>query len=303
MKLHTEETLFKCQVCGRGFPTSIQLKTHENEHAVDDDEDLLTLFKCVVCGETFKTSRDCTNHIQLHSIEDNHEHHQDDLATVDQENNVHTHAEIEEVETDEDEEVDEEILYYSCDVCNKQFKLEADLRIHSRTHSIDKYKCDICDKRFSILSNFNVHKRRHETCEKPYRCEICGKSFRLAKSLTVHMVLHSENESFNCEICHRTFGRSGSLKMHMKSHTSLEQQRAYIDICNDDEDDDDVDEIDGDIVYDLVDERPTYCDICGQKFTRSNGNLRTHKCNKYAIENTLNSHIEHAPAIDIWNCK
>lgn len=95
--------------------------------------------------------------------------------------------------------------------------------------------------------------------------------------------------------------------MHMKSHTSLEQQLLFngcstVDMCNDDDDDEDDDEMDGDLVYDLVDERPTYCDICGKKFMRSNGNMRTHKCTKRSSDDDMDRD-EQTSTIDIWNCE
>lgn len=406
MKLHTDETIYKCQVCGKGFPNALQQKEHEMEHAVEDDDDLMTLYKCYACTDTFKTSRECTNHMQIHTqqpvIVENHSHHlaqYRSVVNIQQQQTVQVvmsftsapitkaptltpvikptlttlmtpalpslitttiasinkpviatpivalpppslpahempavagsqlrssaivttngsriiqappvapilpppalpahvppvhivHTTIDECGSDEDmDDIEEdETLFYTCDVCNQTFKLEADLRAHHRTHTIsyEKYKCDVCEKRFSLLSNFNVHKRIHKR-EKPFRCDICGKCFRLAKSLTVHMILHTENESFNCEICQRSFNRPTALKLHMKTHSRLEQLRAYSMCYNDEYDDDDDELMEGEYGYDtMVDERPTYCDICGQRFNRCNGNIRTHKCTKgFTIE-------------------
>lgn len=196
----------------------------------------------------------------------------------------------------------DEVKIIACDLCGKQCKDENELRLHGKVHSCEKYKCDVCDKRFSILSNFNVHKRIHKR-DKPFRCDVCGKSFRLAKSLTVHMALHNESDSFNCEICDRSFGRSGSLKVHMRSHTTVDTQRTYLDmICNDD--DDDIDEDDQQLMYEYVDEKPTYCDICGEKFVRSNRNMRTHKCSKFSTNDDMemDDPEDHSSNIDYWNC-
>lgn len=202
--------------------------------------------------------------------------------------------------------IEQTVKRISCNLCGKQFKDDTELCLHTKNHSCEKYKCDICFKRFSILSNFNVHKKIHKR-DKPFRCEVCGKSFRLAKSLTVHMALHAETEidSFNCEICQRSFGRSGSLKLHMKSHANSESQRQYIDmLCNDDGDDHIIDDDEQQIMYEYIDEKPTYCDICNKKFVRSSGNMRTHKCNKFNSNDDIDmdNHDDHTNTIDYWNC-
>lgn len=185
-----------------------------------------------------------------------------------------------------------------CNVCGKS---------HTKNQPCEKFKCDVCDKRFSFLSNFNVHKRIHKR-EKPFRCSVCGKSFRLAKSLTVHMVLHTET-SFDCPVCDRSFNRSGSLKVHMRSHTTAELQgpkRSYIDVMCHDADDDlfgDDDENNQGMLDFIVDETPTYCDICGRQFTQCNANTRTHKCSKYPIDEDFDDEEEQLSSLDIWNCE
>lgn len=195
-----------------------------------------------------------------------------------------------------------------CELCGKELKDEADAILHKKNHNCEKYKCEICDKRFSILSNFNVHKRIHKR-DKPFRCDVCGKSFRLHKSLTVHMVLHSESDSFNCEICDRSFGRSGSLKIHMKSHVGEQQSQQTshgLDmICNDDIIDGmEEEENNRELILEIIEDNPTFCDICGKKFLRSNKNMRTHKCSKYSTSDDfdMDDNDDQSSAIDIWNC-
>lgn len=340
MKIHAEANSFKCMVCGVGFASEALLKNHEPSHAIVEDvaieepkitsvQTLVTmttiqetLFKCYVCGEAFKTEKDCKAHVHVHETatvailtSDQHE------TEIETEEAIATMAMDEEPYDVEEDFIELEAAkivtapivveskQFACDLCGKCFKDDAELRLHGKNHTCEKYKCDICDKRFSILSNFNVHKRIHKR-DKPYRCDVCGKSFRLAKSLTVHMVLHSESDSFNCEICDRSFGRSGSLKIHMKSHSTVgdaQMPRPYIDLmCNDDVDDD-MDEEEQQLMYEYVEDKPTFCDICGKKFTtRSNGHMRTHKCTKYSTndddEEDMENDDDQSSTIDYWNC-
>lgn len=341
MKIHAEPNTFKCMVCGVGFASETLLKNHEPTHAITEDvavnetpqlapvtSTLVTmttiqqpLYKCYVCGEIYKTEMECKTHLQVHESttvtvitagpqnETEIETEEAIVATMDEEPYEAEDDDFIELEAAKCVTVPDH-KQCICDLCGKCFKDDAELRLHGKNHTCEKYKCDICDKRFSILSNFNVHKRIHKR-DKPFRCDVCGKSFRLAKSLTVHMVLHTESDSFNCEICDRSFGRSGSLKIHMKSHTSAgdtQIQRPYIDLmCNDDVDDD-MEEDEQQLMYEYVDDKPTFCDICGKKFTmeRTNGNMRTHKCTKYSTNDDDEDDMEHdddqSSTIDYWNC-
>lgn len=337
MKIHAEPNAYKCLVCGMGFASETLLKNHEPSHATAEEtaveesqvmpaQTLVAmttiqqpLFKCSVCGEIFKTETECKTHMHVHETvvpailtssppQETEIEAKETMATV---------MEEEPYEAEDDDFIELEAAkmdtvtdhkQFTCDLCGKCFKDDAEMRLHGKNHTCEKYKCDICDKRFSILSNFNVHKRIHKR-DKPFRCDVCGKSFRLAKSLTVHMVLHTEGDSFNCEICDRSFGRSGSLKIHMKSHAADGQmQRPFIDMmCNDDVDDD-MEDDEQQLMYEYVDDKPTFCDICGKQFTmeKSNGNMRTHKCTKYSTndddEDDMERDDDQSSTIDYWNC-
>lgn len=99
----------------------------------------------------------------------------------------------------------------------------------------------------------------------------------------------------------------------MKSHTAAElnqPKRAYIDVMCHDADDDifgDDEENNRDVMFEFIDDRPTYCDICGKKFiseSRTNGLTRTHKCSKYDTneDEDFEDDDDQLSSLDIWNC-
>lgn len=336
----TQQPLYKCQQCEKMFMTPTDLKEHEAVHIAIQKEEkkmvslkevvvmvkqeepqiiqLMPQIKCFACHEHFNSEQERNEHAVIHNRIITTE-----LTTPIQMNSIptinQTVSTIIEQPPELPSQPDHEPMYEEIQTGPKFTDLDNKCKLKTETGDFhannnepldkltDKFKCDVCDKRFSILSNYNFHLRVHKR-EKPFRCLVCGKSFRLAKSLEQHMVLHSDTSSFNCVVCNRTFGRSGSLKMHMRSHTAAEIQapkRAYIDVmCHDADDDLFGEDEENNIMLDFRDVTPTYCDICGNKFTQSHGNLRTHKCSKYNPneDDEFDDDEENLASMDIWNC-
>lgn len=132
-----------------------------------------------------------------------------------------------------------------CSVCNKAFRQQSALYVHSRCHLPDelknKYACDECDKRFSTKPNLVTHKRIH-TGIRNYTCDQCGKSFVQKGNLDAHLLTHSTVKPFSCQLCDKSFKTELQLRKHGSIHTGV---------------------------------KPHQCDVCGRQF-RERGTLREH---------------------------
>ncbi|XP_056878314.1 zinc finger protein 28-like [Takifugu flavidus] len=122
---------------------------------------------------------------------------------------------------------------YRCNVCDKSFIQRSYLHTHMNSHSEQKpYMCSFCGKGFTQLGNMNVHIRIH-TGERPHRCGECGKNFREKADLVKHKIIHTGEKPYACSVCNMKFSAQSNLTRHMRTHSG---------------------------------ERPYSCTVCGKRF-------------------------------------
>lgn len=122
---------------------------------------------------------------------------------------------------------------YRCNICGKSFIQRSYLHTHMNSHSEQKpYTCSFCGKGFTQLGNMNVHMRIH-TGERPHRCGECGKNFREKADLVKHKIIHTGEKPYACSVCSMKFSAQSNLTRHMRTHSG---------------------------------ERPYSCTLCGKRF-------------------------------------
>merc|ERR1712098_340830 len=118
-----------------------------------------------------------------------------------------------------------------CDVCNKMFHSEIEMKMHKRKlHVPKKFLCTQCDYTARFESILQKHMLLHTT-EKPFSCDRCTLKFKDARNLKVHVQkVHENARNYICTYCNKAFGSSTNLKTHVRLHTG--EMEAHCDICN-----------------------------------------------------------------------
>ncbi|KAJ2801337.1 hypothetical protein H4R21_002825 [Coemansia helicoidea] len=79
------------------------------------------------------------------------------------------------------------------------------------------YYCDICNRGFSRQYNMRTHRRTHDphsVAARPHQCRSCPRSFTRKHDLDRHQVLHDDTDAFKCAVCARGFARLDVLERH-----------------------------------------------------------------------------------------
>ncbi|XP_063822556.1 zinc finger protein 271 isoform X2 [Ostrinia nubilalis] len=118
---------------------------------------------------------------------------------------------------------------HSCYQCDKQFRCQAQLDMHVRTHTGDKpFVCMYCPRRFTQKHNLTIHLRVH-TGEKPFQCEVCSKRFSAQGNLQAHLKIHTGQRDHTCTLCSKSFITSSELTRHMNKHRGVKNFKC--DLC------------------------------------------------------------------------
>ncbi|XP_062547840.1 zinc finger protein 558-like isoform X2 [Armigeres subalbatus] len=161
---HTGERPYACNICGRAFSTSSNMKTHMNVvHSQDRP------YKCQQCYKSFNSEPRLRSHLETHSYA---------LAGVAMGSSSSESA----------GPAGGGELSSTCKICNKTFSHPSYLTIHYRVHTGERpYQCKFCSSAFATSGNLKVHMRIHATQKvRPYKCNMCTKSFLHASNLSVH---------------------------------------------------------------------------------------------------------------------
>ncbi|XP_060522545.1 zinc finger protein 25-like isoform X2 [Cylas formicarius] len=259
-----EDTRYRCAFCQAIYMSLIALNDHMKSHLVQDESGrvikrtiTLAPHVCEVCNTQFPSFKSLRLHKRMHDPVQQKEIEPPVTYSIDNQDDTPNEREMFEC-TVCDKKYDKEyeqvhlkshqnVDYFVCSVCNKQFYTKENLDMHTKAHSNAKrficsyckkpftndealqdhvtnrctkrlYECQYCGRRFSRPHEKVKHERIH-TGEKPHVCQICGKSFRVSYCLTLHMRTHSGTRPYECQHCNKRFKSYSVYNHHMMTHS------------------------------------------------------------------------------------
>ena len=248
---HRSSKHYVCDVCNMAFHYPSVLSRHKASHSKP--------FRCDICNEAFVSRNYLLSHKRIHD-----KRHASDVSnrtvdtrTLEMDSNMHHGAKI-----------------FTCDFCNKSFRLKSYLILHRRIHTGEKpYVCGVCDKAFSRPHRLYSHKGTHADVKR-FSCYICHKAYKHSENLSRHRSVHRGKKTFVYGVQKQRFSNAKQLARHKQTHTceqKLESDETVVlsnvshsNMMNSEDIDPEVEEEQGDHSDD--DDDPLFRDIASQLY-------------------------------------
>lgn len=227
--LHIVGKRYKCSYCPKGFVMKNSLLAHERLHLETSD---ITTYLCSLCGKMFPTAMQLKKHTEKHlmlqrtkQMPHHSAPHECELCgkILSCKATLYSHMRNVHEKTQK---------LFPCVICGKVLKTKTSLELHVNYHTGNcPFKCDICGKSFTNATTLKSHSMIH-TDERPYACHICNKAFKQKPHLNTHILtIHTGIKPFACTYCDKTFALNGNLSQHLKTHTGCDSPFVCT-ICN-----------------------------------------------------------------------
>ncbi|XP_072933028.1 uncharacterized protein [Epargyreus clarus] len=199
-----KQSLYKCELCYRGFITQATYETHMNKHSLEYGS-----YECEICQFRFSGKK----YLGQHRLACHTRKFLCKIcpyicySPIQAKNHMDSHKGKK----------------YPCKECAEVFKLPNSLLTHTRLKHSVELVCDICGSTFGSKHGLQVHKKKvHKKVVNEHqgpRCEECDVHFATEMAWKRHLVLCSKHSVSNgCSICGDTFPVAASLKAHVKVH-------------------------------------------------------------------------------------
>jgi hypothetical protein len=130
------------------------------------------------------------------------------------------------LECEDDEifiETKKEDQEYKCELCDKVYKLEGNLKnhvtkVHDKKEIDNSNTCHICDKILSDKGKLNRHIENVHKKVSKVKCDICKREYNSKDALNSHIKqVHDKSSVVKCDQCDKIFTSNGNLTIHIQN--------------------------------------------------------------------------------------
>lgn len=200
-----------CEYCNKLFKRTESLRCHLKNFHLRKADNLFALgFQCEICNKKFNSKSSLWNHKRNVHVNYNFSCH---LCERKFKNKLTLNCHVKSVHLNENLTI--------CSVCGKSVKCINShmVIVHGERKTLT---CDLCNKVYSSERNLKTHQRHsHSNKAKDHMCEVCGASFQFKNLLENHYVVHSSERNYKCHICDKTFKLKSVLRTHQRVHNTF----------------------------------------------------------------------------------
>lgn len=169
-----------------------------------------------------KNNEDSKNITEIKNIDNN------EITDLEEDNKIEIESKIETKKEDQE---------YKCELCDKVYKLEGNLKnhvikVHDKKEIDNSNTCHICDKILSDKGKLNRHIENVHKKVSKVKCDICKREYNSKDALNSHIKqVHDKSSVVKCDECDKIFTSRGNLTIHIKNvHEKILEEKCKI--CN-----------------------------------------------------------------------